>query len=147
MPLETDSIDLEQLQSEDAVIQEVQTDAQNTQIFLVLPTGSDTESVGDPQEDRLEDLSLSSDLYDVKVTKQTITAADASGIKSTLLSLVGDYETVVTDYTYTTYNGSVQHSIDVQPDYAWILSLAVFALCLYSCFRMFGMAMKGGKRW
>lgn len=146
MPLEIDNIDLEQLHDDDSVIQEVQTDAQNTQIFLVLPSGSDTESVGDPQEDRLEDLSFSSDLYDVKVTKQTITAADASGIKATLLSLVGDYETIVTDYSYTTYNGSVQHSIDVQPDYAWILSLAVFALCLYSCFRMFGMAMKGGKR-
>lgn len=81
---------------------------------------------------------------EVNTMIRSVSASDATGLKATVLSLIGDYDSVVTDYTYTTYNGSVQHSIDVQPDYAWIISACLFALCLFSAFRFLGGLFKGG---
>lgn len=81
---------------------------------------------------------------DVDVQLRTVTPADASGLKATVLTLIGDYDAIVTDYTYTSTNGYVTHSIDVQPDYAWIISAALFAICLFSAFRFLGGIFKGG---
>lgn len=82
------------------------------------------------------------DFQEVEVKTLRVSSSDSTGLKSSVLSIIGDYETVVTDYTYTSSNGYINHSIDVQPDYAWCISAFLFALCLWSCFRLFGLAFK-----
>lgn len=84
-------------------------------------------------------------LKSVSVSNERITPSDTNGFKSQLLTVLGDYEMVVTDYTYSNTQGYTQHSIDVSPDYVW-LSTALFALIgVYSVFRIIGMFF-GGKR-
>lgn len=73
-----------------------------------------------------------------------ITPDSTSGLKSVVLGLIGNYDTIVTDYTYTTNNGYVQHTIEVQPDYVWMGSFLLLCLILYCLFRLGG-AMIGGR--
>lgn len=73
-----------------------------------------------------------------------ITPDSTSGLKSVLLGLIGNYDTIVTDYIYTNNNGYVQHTIEVQPDYVWMGSFLLLFLILYCLFRLGG-AMIGGR--
>lgn len=67
-----------------------------------------------------------------------VTPQNTSGLKSVILGLIGDYDTVVTDYTYTNNNGYVSHTIEVQPDYVFICSFAMLCLIIYCLFRLGG---------
>lgn len=73
-----------------------------------------------------------------------ITPDSTSGLKSVVLGLIGNYDTIVTDYTYTSNNGYLQHTIQVQPDYVWMGSFLLLCLILYCLFRLGG-AMIGGR--
>ena len=73
-----------------------------------------------------------------------ITPDSTSGLKSVLLGLIGNYDTIVTDYTYTSNNGYIQHTIQVQPDYVWMGSFLLLCLILYCLFRLGG-AMIGSR--
>lgn len=82
-------------------------------------------------------------LQSVSVSSERITSAGTNGLKSEWLSLIGDYETIVTDYTYSNTSGYITHSVDVQPDFAWI-SASVTVLCLFlSCLRILSFILKG----
>lgn len=141
--LETDLNELVE-NTESSTVTEVPSDVSNTQIFLVLPTQDKT----DPQEDAADLINQGEEttvLKSVEVTKQRVSAEDATGLKASVLSLIGDYETVVTDYTYQ--NGSyVSHTIDVQPDLAWCTSALLFLAVLWSCLKMFSIALRGNHR-
>lgn len=71
-------------------------------------------------------------------TIQRVTASDASGFKAVLLELLGDYETVITDYTYQSSNGYTSHSIQIERDWSWICSAAILGLVLFCVFRLIG---------
>lgn len=77
-------------------------------------------------------------LMSTNVSTERISASDANGFKAVLLGLLGDYETVITDYTYSNQQGYTQHSIDVTPDYSWCCSCGVFALVIFCFFRLVG---------
>lgn len=82
---------------------------------------------------------IKGELVDETVTVYSVTASDASGLKSVVLGLIGDYETVVTDYEYRNGSNSyISHSIDIQPDYAWMASMLLFTLVIYCLFRVGG---------
>lgn len=82
---------------------------------------------------------LEPQLVSFEQTIQKVSASDTSGLKSILLSILGDYETVVTDYEYRTGNNTyTSHSISIERDYAWLCSCGVFALLLYCTFRSIG---------
>ena len=53
-------------------------------------------------------------------------------------SLFGTYEPVVTDYTYQSTQGYVQHSISVDPDWGYIACVIMFGLVLISVFKFIG---------
>lgn len=57
---------------------------------------------------------------------------------SILQNLFGTYEPVVTDYTYQSTQGYVQHSISVSPDWGYIACVVVFGLVLISVFKFIG---------
>lgn len=82
-------------------------------------------------------------LLSVDVSKRSVKASQVSGFKSVLLGLFGDYDTIVTDYTYQSSSGYTTHSIDVSPDYVWICSAAIFALVLFCVFRIVGKLIGG----
>lgn len=82
---------------------------------------------------------ITGELVNETVTTYSVTASDTSGLKSVVLGLIGDYETVVTDYEYRNGSNSyVSHSIDIQPDYAWMASMLLFTLVIYCLFRVGG---------
>lgn len=77
-------------------------------------------------------------LMSTSVSTERISANDANGFKAVILGLLGDYETVITDYEYRNATGNVQHSIDVSPDYSWICGCGVFAIVIWCFFRLVG---------
>lgn len=81
---------------------------------------------------------------DTQVQVLRVSANDTSGFHSVILSLIGDYNPVVKDYTYTSNNGYTSHSIDIQPDWSWIASAVIFIVVFYCFMRLVGMLLKGG---
>lgn len=79
----------------------------------------------------------------VEITSLRISANQTSGLHSVMLSLIGDYNPIVKDYTYTSSNGYTSHSIDIQPDWSWIATCALFIVVIYCVFRLFGLALGG----
>ena len=74
------------------------------------------------------------DVYSVN----PVTPQNTSGLKAVILGLIGNYDTVVTDYTYSNSNGYVSHTIEVQPDYVFLCSFAMLFLIIYCLFRLGG---------
>lgn len=78
-------------------------------------------------------------LVDVQSTKQRVSANDSNGLKAVILGMIGDYETVITDYTYQSgSSGYYSHSISIEKDYAWIWSCIMLVVALYCTFRIIG---------
>lgn len=73
----------------------------------------------------------------------SINANDTTGLHSIMLRLIGDYNPIVKDYTYTGNNGYTTHSIEIQPDWSWIMSCAMFILVIYCFFRILGGLIHG----
>lgn len=82
-------------------------------------------------------------IENVEITSLRISANQTSGLHSVMLSLIGDYNPIVKDYTYTSSNGYTSHSIDIQPDWSWIATCALFIVVIYCVFRLFGLALGG----
>lgn len=78
------------------------------------------------------------ELLEVKSTVNTVSADDSTGFKSVILGLIGDYDTVVTDYTYQSGSGYTTHSIQIERDWSWIISACIFTVVLYCMFRIVG---------
>ena len=53
-------------------------------------------------------------LIKAEQTRQTVQPSDANGFKAVLLTVLGDYETVVTDYTYQNSSNYYSHSIEIE---------------------------------
>lgn len=86
-----------------------------------------------------EVIALEPELVSVTSSQQRISASDATGFKAVLLSLIGDYETTITDYEYRTGSSSyTSHSINIERDWTWLCSCGVFSLLLYCTFRTIG---------
>lgn len=77
-------------------------------------------------------------LIKAEQTKQVVTPSDANGFKAVLLTVIGDYETVVTDYTYQNNSNYYSHSIEIEQDYAWICSAAMLGLITFCTFKIIG---------
>lgn len=107
----------------------------------VQPAESDNASSEEINPGSDDDMILQSvDVYSVS----PITSDSTTGLKSVILGLIGSYDTIVTDYTYNSNNGYVQHTIQVQPDYVWMGSFLLLCLILYCLFRLGG-AMIGSR--
>ena len=67
-----------------------------------------------------------------------VTSANANGMKAVLLGVLGDYSAIQVEMRYINNNGTYSYQREIQPDYVWIASAAVFALMIYCCFRLGG---------
>lgn len=100
---------------------------------LLTPSTKGTEE--DPQVVVVDDMQL----VNMTQSMQRVSASDTSGFKAVLLQILGDYETVVTDYEYRNNNNTyMSHSIAIEQDYAWIASACILALLIYCTFRSIG---------
>lgn len=67
-----------------------------------------------------------------------VTPSNTSGLKSVLLSILGNYDPIVAEYQYVgsgSYNNYIR---EIQPDYVWLASAAIFAILLYCTWRLLG---------
>lgn len=96
-------------------------------------------AISSPEVVAIDPVDMSVTLQSVSVSTERISASDANGFKAVLLGLIGDYETIITDYEYrNNQNTYTTHSIDITPDYSWIWSTVIFGLVVYCFFKMVG---------
>lgn len=67
-----------------------------------------------------------------------VTPDDASGLKAVLLEFLGDWDSIVVEHQYESYNGSISYVREIQLDYPWLCSAAVFAIMIFCLFRLGG---------
>lgn len=72
-----------------------------------------------------------------------VTPSDTSGLKSVLLSFIGDYDPPIVQFEYTSSNNYKQYVNEIQPDYVWICSFALIALFIYCLFKLGGALIRG----
>lgn len=65
----------------------------------------------------------------------SVTASDANGLKAIMLSLIGDYEGIVVEYAYENNNGYTSYVREIQLDYPWLCSCAIFLVVLFCILR------------
>lgn len=81
-----------------------------------------------------EGVLLSSSVYSLN----PVTSADTTGLKAVLLNLLGEYDAVVVEYAYENTNGYVSYVREIQPDYVWLCSAAIFLVLIFCVFRAGG---------
>lgn len=75
----------------------------------------------------------------VELKANPVTPNNSNGFHSVLLTLLGNYEPVTVDYTYTSGGSSyTSHNITTDPDWSWICSAAIFGLVIFCTFRFIG---------
>ena len=72
-----------------------------------------------------------------------VTPSDTSGVKSVLLSFIGDYDPPIVQFEYTSNNNYKSYVNEIQPDYVWICSFALIALFIYCLFKLGGGLLRG----
>lgn len=85
------------------------------------------------------DIPAGSEITDITVMSLSpIGPDDVTGLKSILLSVIGEYDPIIIEYEYESSNGYTNYLREVQPDYVWLCSVGLFALIIYCIFRLGG---------
>lgn len=87
-------------------------------------------AVSEPSEDVL----VGVEVYSLS----PVAAEDTSGLKAVLLNLLGSYDAIVVEYEYQNTNGYNSYLREVQPDYVWLCSAAIFLVLIFCVFRAGG---------
>lgn len=132
--------DIEQGEVYDVRPSEEAVSSDNLSVYIVTPS---TDNKSDLEKEQDIDYILSSPgemvLQSVSVSNEKITPSDTNGFKASLLSIIGDYETVITDYEYRNNNNTYSsHSIDVQPDFVWLGSALYILIGIILIFQFIG---------
>lgn len=70
-----------------------------------------------------------------------ISAQDTTGFHAVILGLLGDYNpiAVTTEYRYPSGTGyQNRYQVDVEPDWSWICTAAIFVVIIFCLFRLIG---------
>lgn len=63
----------------------------------------------------------------------------STGLKGIMIDLLGPYEPTITQLRYQAYNSSNYSYVNqIEKDWPWIISAGIFAIVLYSVFRLGG---------
>ena len=73
-----------------------------------------------------------------------VTPSNSNGFKRICIALFGNYDPVIVEYNYTNSNGYTSTLREVEPDYAWMISVAIFAIVVFCVFRFVGGLFKRG---
>lgn len=63
---------------------------------------------------------------------------DSNGLKAIMLSLIGDWDSIIVEHAYASTNGYTNYLREVQLDYPWLCSCAIFLVIIYCIFRLGG---------
>lgn len=74
-----------------------------------------------------------------------VTPQNTSGLKSALISILGNYDPVIVEYQYQSSNGYYSYLREIQPDYVWLCSCALLIIVIYCLFKFLG-GIFSGKR-
>ena len=114
-------------------VMETETESTNSVPVTESIAEDQTEPTGPPEIGVLEPIN-----NDPIRVVSPVTPANSNGFKAVLLTLLGNYDPIVYDYTYQTNNQYYSHSITIQEDYPWLCGAAIFSIVLYCVFRMIG---------
>lgn len=92
-------------------------------------------AAGGPYE-LTDDVSLFSGGVSLLSVVDPVTPANTNGLKQIMVDLIGDYEAVIVEYSYVNNNGTTSYVREIQPDYVWLCSCAVFLVVLYCVIRL-----------
>ena len=68
--------------------------------------------------------------------------SDANGLKAVMLTLLGNYDPIVAEYQYQNSNQQYYSYLrEIQPDYPWLISAAIFLVIVYCLFKAGGAAL------
>ena len=79
-----------------------------------------------------------------RVSIPPVTPSSTTGLKAALLTVLGNYDPVIVVYQYNTSgSGYSSYATDIQPDYAWIASVALLCLVIWCLFKLGGALLRG----
>lgn len=84
-------------------------------------------------------------IEEIEITSKSISSSETNGFKAVMLDLIGDYDMITKEYTYTSNNGYTSKQVTTESDYVWWFSCSIFALVLYCLFKMVGVIVLGRK--
>lgn len=61
--------------------------------------------------------------------------SDTNGLKAVMLSLIGDWDSIVVEHSYENTNGYTSYVREIQLDYPWLCSCAIFLVVLFCILR------------
>lgn len=64
-----------------------------------------------------------------------VSPSDTSGLKSIMLSLIGDWDSIIVEHRYESSNGYTNYLREIQLDYPWLCSCAIFLVVLFCVLR------------
>lgn len=70
-----------------------------------------------------------------------ISAQDTSGFHAVILGLLGDYNPIAVTTSYQYPSGQTyqtRYQVDVEPDWSWICTAAIFVVIIFCLFRLIG---------
>lgn len=79
-----------------------------------------------------------------RVSVPPVTPSSSTGLKASLLTVLGNYDPVVVVYQYnSSSSGYSSYATDIQPDYAWIASAVLLCLVIWCLFKLGGALLRG----
>lgn len=64
-----------------------------------------------------------------------ISPSNSNGLKAIMLSLIGDWDSIVVEHEYENNNGYTSYVREIQLDYPWLCSCAIFLVVLFCILR------------
>lgn len=64
-----------------------------------------------------------------------VSSSDSNGLKAIMLSLIGDWDSIVIEHAYENTNGYTSYVREIQLDYPWLCSCAIFLVVLFCVLR------------
>lgn len=64
-----------------------------------------------------------------------ISPSESNGLKAVMLSLIGDWDSIVVEHAYESTNGYTNYVREIQLDYPWLCSCAIFLVVLFCVLR------------
>lgn len=61
--------------------------------------------------------------------------SDTNGLKAVMLSLIGDWDSIIVEHSYENTNGYISYVREIQLDYPWLCSCAIFLVVLFCILR------------
>lgn len=64
-----------------------------------------------------------------------VSPSDSNGLKAIMLALIGDWDSIVVEHQYESSQGYTNYVREIQLDYPWLCSCAIFLVVLFCILR------------